>query len=390
MQTVDSQKTWTIHFNSEIKLDDLSKQAISIHDSNGNLVKTTFNLSNDKKSILIFCPREGYHQGEKYELNLTNKIHSEKGHFLKHPFSFKFKIKEDTPYINDEEIKNLIIDADANLYNVLFDRHLVECLPKSIEGYEYMPLHKFNTYEKLFNHINKCFSRNETDRIINTNYFLNSYNRLSAGCGDPGLNLDVATSKVITTSKTNNKITFDLCGYLDDGSYYPVSNSYTLVLENNHWLIDKNTHWDYSEFPYRDNRNKQLADNSSSFNLNSYFKDPNIEKAIRKQLNKPKEPLSQNDLNTIYYLDLKNKNIRNIDGLENLHNLTYLNLSYNPINNFNSLKNLVNLEYLNLNYTCIHDLKSLDHLTNLSDLYINYSDITDITPLKNLKNLNKP
>ncbi|MGO4496767.1 polysaccharide deacetylase family protein [Paenibacillus sp. 2RAB27] len=79
------------------------------------------------------------------------------------------------------------------------------------------------------------------------------------------------------------------------------------------------------------------------------FIDRNLEKCIREHISNPIEPwVKISDLSSIKELDLSNKNISNLDGLQYLVNLEKINLSNNNIADLRLLKKLPKLKDINL------------------------------------------
>jgi len=137
------------------------------------------------------------------------------------------------------------------------------------------------------------------------------------------------------------------------------------------------------------------------------FPDPNLEAAIRAEINKPADSIYNTDVVTIVNINLSHKNITNIAGLEhltglrklilssnynafdltplaNLTNLTELNLGANYLSNIAPLANLTNLTVLNLIINEVNDISPLANLTKLTSLQCEFNEIVDVTPLANL------
>jgi hypothetical protein len=117
------------------------------------------------------------------------------------------------------------------------------------------------------------------------------------------------------------------------------------------------------------------------------FADPNIEAAVRLEIGKPEGAIYASDLKGLDCLDVSNKNIGDLSGLEYCTALTQLQLDDNYIDDITHLSHLTNLSYLELNGNRIHDVSALSHLTNLKNLYLADNVISDITPLSNLVSL---
>ena len=118
--------------------------------------------------------------------------------------------------------------------------------------------------------------------------------------------------------------------------------------------------------------------------------DPNLEQAIRDQLNleflavPPDEPITQQDMLQLGWLNGSAKNISDLTGLEYATNLDHLYLVENNIENLEPLAGLTKLVHLDLYLNQIQDVTPLANLINLERLYIHGNLITDITPLQGL------
>ena len=118
--------------------------------------------------------------------------------------------------------------------------------------------------------------------------------------------------------------------------------------------------------------------------------DSNLEQAIRDQLNlerptlPPEEPITQQEMLKLTWLDGRDRNITDLTGLEYATNLTHLYLSGNAIENVEPLSGLIHLWLLNLSYNRIQDISPLADLVNLEKLFIMENLVTDITPLQGL------
>lgn len=129
------------------------------------------------------------------------------------------------------------------------------------------------------------------------------------------------------------------------------------------------------------------------------FRDKNLEQAIRDIINKPTGDIYKSDIVDIKSLDLKNKGIKDLSGIENFSNLVSIDLSNdytyendssnNEISNINSLKGLTKLEILNLKCNPISEISQLSKLVNLKELNLFNDNISNVDVLQNLSNLEK-
>jgi len=75
-----------------------------------------------------------------------------------------------------------------------------------------------------------------------------------------------------------------------------------------------------------------------------------IEAAIREELKKPTGELTQADLEKVMMLELNDKQLTSVKGLEKLTQLKILHLGGNQLTEVKGLENLTNLKSLNLTY----------------------------------------
>ena len=97
------------------------------------------------------------------------------------------------------------------------------------------------------------------------------------------------------------------------------------------------------------------------------FPDPNLEAAIRDAIEKPTGDIYQSDLLSMTVLDVYNRSIIDLTGLEYCVNLGDLNLYNNQISDISPLSTLTNLTVLDLSYNQINDISSLSGLTRLTE-----------------------
>jgi mannosyl-glycoprotein endo-beta-N-acetylglucosaminidase len=96
---ISNLKSWTITLNSEIDEDSISSKSIKITDSNGNIVTTTTSISDDKQSLIIDPPIQGYIPNSTYSLDINENLKSITGASLASDTTMEFTTKnkfEDT------------------------------------------------------------------------------------------------------------------------------------------------------------------------------------------------------------------------------------------------------------------------------------------------------
>ncbi len=114
------------------------------------------------------------------------------------------------------------------------------------------------------------------------------------------------------------------------------------------------------------------------------FVDPQLEAAIRHQLQIPTGELTDTNLQNLVWLQAYNCGITNLSGLEFASRLETLDLGYNAISDITPLCNLSSLTYLWLNSNQIRDGALLTNLTSLQFLALDYNPISSISPLQSL------
>ena len=123
--------------------------------------------------------------------------------------------------------------------------------------------------------------------------------------------------------------------------------------------------------------------------------DTNLAAAVREQIG---NRITTHTIANLTKLDVPNRGITDLTGLEHAHNLTDLNLggeyvagkgyvNSNAISNFSLLKGLSKLVYLNLSFSTLSDVSFLSGLTELSYLNLSYNAISDVSPLAELTQL---
>ncbi len=119
--------------------------------------------------------------------------------------------------------------------------------------------------------------------------------------------------------------------------------------------------------------------------------DPNLRASIAYALGVPRGgPITQEDMRHLTRLELHDKGIKNLTGLEHASNLTKLYCELNPISDLSPVATLITLESLSLWGTPGLRINALSNLTNLIYLdiagchLINLSPLTSLTKLRGL------
>lgn len=117
------------------------------------------------------------------------------------------------------------------------------------------------------------------------------------------------------------------------------------------------------------------------------FVDQELEKVIRDKLEIHNRRLNQADLLKVTHLDVSNKGIVRLEGIEHLGRLNVLKLNKNKIKDISCLYSLKNLIELDLSENEITDISALKNLISLRDLDLSYNMINDISPIANLRSI---
>lgn len=105
--------------------------------------------------------------------------------------------------------------------------------------------------------------------------------------------------------------------------------------------------------------------------------DPGLNSAIREALQKPSDPLTQEDLLSLTNLDAQRRGITNLSGLEAARNLVILNLDSNRLGTFAFPSSLTHLKVLNLSLNSLRTCTLVDGLTTLASLILEDNNLTN-------------
>lgn len=109
-QNVPINKVWTVKFNYELDETTISNENIFIQHNQQNIEGIKISLNEDKKSVKVEAPVEGYKKGEKYILYIEKGIKSVTGKTLNTPVKFEFTIEQELDstftIVNNSELNN--------------------------------------------------------------------------------------------------------------------------------------------------------------------------------------------------------------------------------------------------------------------------------------------
>ncbi|MFA6110195.1 MAG: leucine-rich repeat domain-containing protein [Candidatus Latescibacterota bacterium] len=111
------------------------------------------------------------------------------------------------------------------------------------------------------------------------------------------------------------------------------------------------------------------------------FHDPDLEMAVRLQAGKTGGVLRRSDVQTLKDLDIRDKGIADLSGMEALTGIETLVAKNNRISDLKPLAGLRGLWNLSLNNNRIRDVSPLSGLKALAVLSLNENQIEDVTPL---------
>ena len=117
------------------------------------------------------------------------------------------------------------------------------------------------------------------------------------------------------------------------------------------------------------------------------FEDPNLEEAIREEINKPEGNILPEDVKDIERLVASDRGIKSIGGIQSLVSLEKFWFSHNEITDISPLANLNNIKELYFWHNKVSDLSPLSNLTSLEKLNFTENEVTDINHLHDLTNL---
>lgn len=341
-QIVDANKNWTIHFNQEVEFDNLTKQGITVEDSKGNLANVIVSLGEDDKTLIVNAPKEGYTSGEKYTLNIGNKVHSKKNKNVKQTIAFNFGIKD-----KDNIVK--------------FNDKIFENAVRSIIGKTSGDIYK-----------------SDVDKITD----LNLKHGYDIPCGDGPAQLKKdAIFNIDGIENFTSLKNLNLCNneISDISKLSELSNLQNIDLSQNK-IKDISSLKGLSSLQSLDLFGDEISDINALKDLTSLQK-------LNLNSNEIYDISSLKELTNLQNLDLGGTQVNDISALKNLTNLQNLELGGIQVDDISALKDLTNLQSLGLGETQISDLNSLKNLSKLQTLMLYDTKISDISPLKGLVNL---
>lgn len=150
-QIVDVNKTWTIKFTDEVGFDNLTKQGITVTDSNGAKVNVGIQLGEDAKTIVVTAPEGGYTKGERYTLTVGKSVHNKNGKQMKQDRTINFNIESNTTSPSLTIMTDANYDDSSHLY---FSEGLVAM--HDTDGFSYVDTNGKVKIGPIKNKVFKC------------------------------------------------------------------------------------------------------------------------------------------------------------------------------------------------------------------------------------------
>jgi hypothetical protein len=117
------------------------------------------------------------------------------------------------------------------------------------------------------------------------------------------------------------------------------------------------------------------------------FPDANLEAIIRAKIEKPTDPIHEEDLKAIETMLVSGEGIESIEGLQFCSNLRELDLRSNMVSDISQLSDLNQLEILLLNENPVDDISDLSGMPSLIELNLSKTDVENLSPLSDLTTL---
>ena len=119
-----------------------------------------------------------------------------------------------------------------------------------------------------------------------------------------------------------------------------------------------------------------------------HIPDPILRAAIADELGKSiNVPITLDEMKRLKRLDVPNRGIRDLTGLQFATNLSDLDVNRNQISDISPVRHLTNLTALVLHHTSVSDLSPVAGLINLRHLDLGDANVSDLSPVARLINL---
>ena len=116
--------------------------------------------------------------------------------------------------------------------------------------------------------------------------------------------------------------------------------------------------------------------------------DPNLRTVIAEALRKsPNAPITAEEMKRLSDLDLRDRGVRDLTGLQFATHLRWLRLSNNQVSDISPVAGLIELRELRITDNRVSDISPVRGLTNLTHLGFERCQVSDISPVRGLTNL---
>ena len=116
-----------------------------------------------------------------------------------------------------------------------------------------------------------------------------------------------------------------------------------------------------------------------------HIPDSNLRAAIAEALGKsPNAPITAEEMERLGKLDVENRGIQNLTGLQFATNLSLLNIQDNQVSDLSPIAGLINLRSINFMHNPVSDLSPLRGLRNLTTISGTGSKASDLSPIAGL------
>lgn len=118
---IDTNKEWTVKFNSPLKVETVNSENIQVTDQNDKVVPATVSLGSNSTTIVISPKVSGYEPNQNYNLVISERLESTSGKKLSNPLKMKFttvnKYSDSTSYESVPKVTSIKYDYAPLLSN---------------------------------------------------------------------------------------------------------------------------------------------------------------------------------------------------------------------------------------------------------------------------------
>ena len=281
----------------------------------------------------------------------------------------------------EQYIRNTIDKEDGKI--TFFDLEKIRSLEldgKGIEdlsGIAYMTnLEKISLSEPMV-HIEEISKLQHLKHVEISNNALNDLSIFSNSDNISYLKVNNNKIKSVEALESLKKIEYLDLTYNEISNLSPLSQM--PLLET--LLVKGNPIYDYDEIE------DLLGDLEKTDIIIVYFNDPQLDLAVKDQLNKSSGVLTDKNLKSIKNLQAKGYDISRLEGIELLENLVSIDISQNQISDLSPLQEIADLTIIKASDNMIEELQPLVYLKNLEILDLKNNQISNVGPLLFLENL---